>query len=499
MEYSDETRRYLAKVSRIGIIAATLYALIYGMLHFFLTPSKYAYGFQLSRLFIGQHNVCPEITVFLAGALTLTVCGILSMTTRGKPALAEKAWIIAGKAVLLSAPVGYIQSLCGMNHLLTAVSSQTEFLFSFATLATVFGGYALGAKGISVNQRFLNVDRKTYTRRVLRNTAIVFGVMLVSVLLLIGRQWKMYGAVLQNSTGLTILLWIPLRASAPAALTVILGYPLLSLAARWDEAPRKGRFGKGTLLLGWVTLAISVWYQIMAVMIQTRILDYTAGSLMEDLQDLQNMQAMQQIIATVGTLLGIWTLCRILSRVRESKAALWGVRSVLGVIILRHLFTGVVGVIRSAIQLKNQSGVGIIGGADYTLTVLTAKLESWANILFTILTIAALCILTVGLTRHCRVSKAFWAVPVLTAATVGVSLLVAIIWELFLRNTSLETLEAVRTVFLTVIPAVLTVARSLVGIFTLTCAPAEEIPPIPPALNGREPAKPRMEDYLYQL
>jgi hypothetical protein len=271
----------------------------------------------------------------------------------------------------------------------------------------VFGGYALGAKGISVNQRFLNVDRKTYTRRVLRNTAIVFGVMLVSVLLLIGRQWKMYGAVLQNSTGLTILLWIPLRASAPAALTVILGYPLLSLAARWDEAPRKGRFGKGTLLLGWVTLAISVWYQIMAVMIQTRILDYTAGSLMEDLQDLQNMQAMQQIIATVGTLLGIWTLCRILSRVRESKAALWGVRSVLGVIILRHLFTGVVGVIRSAIQLKNQSGVGIIGGADYTLTVLTAKLESWANILFTILTIAALCILTVGLTRHCRVSKAF--------------------------------------------------------------------------------------------
>ena len=237
----------------------------------------------------------------------------------------------------------------------------------------------------------------------------------------------------------------------------------------------------------------------MAVMIQTRILDYTAGSLMGDLQDLQNMQAMQQVIATVGTLLGIWTLCRILSRVRESKAALWGTRCVLGVIILRHLFTWIVDMIRSAIQLKNQSGMGIIGGMDYSLTVLTAKLESWANVLLTILTIAALCILTVGLTRHCRVSKAFWAVPVLTAATVGVSLLVAIIWELFLRNTSLDTLEVIRTVFLTVIPAALTVARSLMGVLILARTPAEEIPSIPTASNTEEPLKPRMEDYLYQL
>lgn len=498
MEYSHETRRYLAKVSRIGIIAATLYALIYGMLHFFLMPSKYAYGFQLSRLFIGQHNVCPEITVFVTGVLALTVCGILFLTTGGKPSLAEKAWIVAGKAVLLSAPVGYIQSLCGMNHLLTAVSSQTEFLFSFATLATVFVGYALGAKGNSVNQRFLNVDRKTYTRRVLRNTAIVFGVMLISALLLIGRQWKMYGAVLQNSTGLTILLWIPLRASAPAALTVILGYPLLSLAARWDEAPSKGRFGKGTLLLGWVTLAISVWYQIMAVMIQTRILDYTAGSLMGDLQDLQNMQAMQQIIVTVGTLLGIWTLCRILSRVRESKAALWGTRCVLGVIILRHLFTWIVDMIRSAIQLKNQSGMGIIGGMDYSLTVLTAKLESWANILFTILTIAALCILAVGLTRRCRVSKAFWAVPALTAASILTSLLVSIVWELVLRSTNTDSALTVSVVN-TVITSVIIVARSLMGVLTLARTPAEETPLIPTASNTEEPPKPRMEDYLYQL
>ena len=104
-----------------------------------------------------------------------------------------------------------------------------------------------------------------------------------------------------------------------------------------------------------------------------------------------------------------------------------------------------------------------------------------------------------GLTRHCRVSKAFWAVPVLTAATVGVSLLVAIIWELFLRNTSLETLEVIRTVFLTVIPAALTVARSLMGVLILARTPAEEIPSIPTASNTEEPLKPRMEDYLYQL
>ena len=77
--------------------------------------------------------------------------------------------------------------------------------------------------------------------------------------------------------------------------------------------------------------------------------------------------------------------------------------------------------------------------------------------------------------------------------------MVAVIWELFLRNTSLETLEVIRTVFLAVIPSALTVARSLMGVLTLARTPAEEIPSIPTASNTEEPPKPRMEDYLYQL
>ena len=492
MEYSNETRCYLAKVSRIGIIAAILYALLYAATTFL---PFYGVKFRFYLLTAGPYNVIPELAVAVVGLAALLICGILCLILRGKPAVAQTGWIVAGKTVLLAAPVGYIRS-----QLLRywGSSNQMDFLTSFAILAAVFVGYAWSMR--PHNAPTDNVGG-TRPRRILRGTAIVGGIMLVSLTWLLLLQWKSNSSLMGNwstDTKLEYQLWMPLSTTLPVALIVTVGYPLLSLAARLDESPRKGRFGKGTILLGWVTLAVSLWYQIIAVLIQTRILDYTASSLMGDLQDLQAMQAMQQIIATVGTLLGIWTLCRILSRVKESKTALWGTRCVLGVIILRHLFTGVVGVIRMAIGLKMQSGMGIIGGADYTLTVRTAMLESWANILFTILTIAALCILTVGLTRHCRVSKAFWAVPVLTAATVGVSLLVAIVWELFLRTTSLETLEAVRTVFLTVIPAVLTVARSLVGILTLTRAPAEEVPP-PPALNGKEPAKPRMEDYLYQL
>ena len=209
------------------------------------------------------------------------------------------------------------------------------------------------------------------------------------------------------------------------------------------------------------------------------------------------MQAMQKVVSVLGTLLGIWTLCRIMPRVRESKIALWGVRSVLGVIILRHLFTWIVGVIRSAIQLKNQSGVGIIGGMDYSLTVLTAKLESWANILFTVLSVAALAVLTVGLTRRCRVSKAFWAVPALTAASILTSLLVGVVWELFLRSTNTDSALTVSAVT-TVITSVLTLLRSLIGVLTLTRAPAEEVPPTASTV-AEESNKPRVEDYLYQL
>ena len=141
--------------------------------------------------------------------------------------------------------------------------------------------------------------------------------------------------------------------------------------------------------------------------------------------------------------------------------------------------------------------MGIIGGMDYSLTVLTAKLESWVNILFTILSIAALAMLTVGLTRRCRVSKAFWAVPALTAASILTSLLVGIIWELILRSTNTDSALTVSAVT-TVITSVLTLLRSLIGVLTLTRAPAEEVPPTASTVV-EESNKPRVEDYLYQL
>ena len=102
-----------------------------------------------------------------------------------------------------------------------------------------------------------------------------------------------------------------------------------------------------------------------------------------------------------------------------------------------------------------------------------------------------------GLTRRCRVSKAFWAVPALTAAGILTSLLVSIVWELVLRSTNTDSALTVSAVT-TVITSVLTLLRSLIGILALTRAPAEEVPPTA-STEGEEPTKPRVEDYLYQL
>jgi hypothetical protein len=167
-------------------------------------------------------------------------------------------------------------------------------------------------------------------------------------------------------------------------------------------------------------------------------------------------------------------------------------------IVLRNLFSWILDATVSIIQMKKQSsGMGIIGGADFTTAVLTAKVESWVNILYTLLSIAALVVLTVGLTRRCRVSKAFWAVPALTAASILTSLLVSIVWELVLRSTNTDSALTVSAVT-TVITSVLTLLRSLIGVLALTRAPAEEVPPTA-STEGEEPTKPRVEDYLYQL
>jgi hypothetical protein len=219
---------------------------------------------------------------------------------------------------------------------------------------------------------------------------------------------------------------------------------------------------------------------------------------MGGLNGLQRLQDHWSALSTVATLLGIWTLCGILSRVKESKAALWGARGLLGVIVLRNLFSWILDATVSIIQMKKQSsGMGIIGGADFTTAVLTAKVESWVNLLYTLLSIAALVVLTVGLTRRCRVSKAFWAVPALTAAGILTSLLVSVVWELVLRSTNTDSALTVSVVN-TVITSVLTLLRSLIGILALTRAPAEEVPPTA-STEGEEPTKPRVEDYLYQL
>ena len=501
MAYSDEDRRYPAKVSRVGIPAATVYALVYGALHFFLIPSKYADGFVLKSLFFGTHNMFPEIAVAAAGLLALLICGILSLTVKDRPHVVDKGWIIGGKAVLLAAPVGYIQSLCGITHYLTYVSNNMDFLSSFAVLATVFVGYALGSRGISVDHGFLRTDRKTYVRRVLRSTAVVLGVMLLSVLVLLGRQWMLYGDVLKGSAGLVTLVKLPLQASAPVALAVILVYPLLSVAARWNACSHGKLLGKGTALLGWVTLGVVALHQALSV----GVMVITAGRLISDLlidaySQVSKLQAVGQITSPLAAALGIWTLCRLLPALRGSKPALWGARGLLGVVVLRQLSLRILDVIGSIYQLKRQSGggVGIIGGSDFIVTYFTARAQSWLSMIFTVLSLAALVLLTIGLTRHLRVSKAFWAVPVLTAASMAASLLVGVIWELILRIAD-DPAAILMTVVSVVITAIITLIRSLVGILTLTRTPAEAVTPPPAPAEGTEPPKPRVEDYLYQL
>ncbi len=492
MAYSDENRRYLAKVSRIGIIAAILYALIHGFLQVFLT---YGFKFRFYLLTAGASNVIPELAVAVVGLAALLICGILCLVLRGKPAVAQTAWIVAGKTVLLAAPVGYIRS-----QLLRywSSSNQMDFLISFAILAAVFVGY-----GWSMRPR----DGLTYPvggvrpRRILCGTAIVGGIMLISVLWLLLMQWDIYRSFehLSADQKLEYMLWAPLHATLPVALAVTVGYPLLSLATRLDETPPKGRFGKGTILLGWVTLGLSVLCGAESILIDFRLLHYDAGGFIGGFNGLQRLQVWRSVLSALTALPGIWTLCGVLSRARESKTALWGGRGVLGVVILRHLSDWVVYVVAIITQMnKDSSGMGIIGGADMEMAIFTARVNSWLGMIFTVLSVVALCVLTVGLTRHCRVSKAFWAVPVLTAASILTPLVVGIVWELFLRSTSLETLEVIRTVFLTVIPALLTLLRSLIGILTLTRTPAEEVPP-PASTEEEEPNKPRVEDYLYQL
>lgn len=503
MQNHDETRRYLTKVSRVGIIAATVFSFLYGLTVFFTFRGLYE-NKPIFYMFKRITTLHPMLIAFTVGLLALAVCGALSLVWRSKPALAEKAWILAGKVTLLAVPVGYIQ---GMNGLSAAALAETtivaEYLFAFSALIAVFLGFALGRRGISLNQSFLNAPTRTYILRVLKNTAILLGVMLVAVLLLMVQGWLPYRELRQDlSAGAQFSLFVvvPLRLSAPVAAPVVLGYPLLSLVARLDEVPKKRLMGKGSVTLLWVSLGMNVALWGIRMAWNGVALDYGTdryGLLTE-------LGVWQLWMAPAVAFASVWALCRVVAYARTSKIVLWGAGGLLGVVILRELFLGWgIRIIKLIIQVKKQhdAGVGIIGGADVsvTTTVQMAKLETWSSMLFTALSVIALCVLAVGLTRHCRVSKAFWAVPVLTAATVAIMLLVDLLWVKFLDGTSLWKNEGLRWTLAVLLPSLPALIRSLVGVVALTRAPAEKVLPSPATLDGEEPPKPRVEDYLYQL
>ena len=191
MAYSDETRRYLAKVSRVGIVAAVLYALIHGFLRYF---PVYGLKFRLYLLTAGTYNVIPELAVAIVGVAALVVCGVLSLILRAKPAIGQWGWIIGGKALLLAAPVGYIRGQLLLQGMSSASSNQMDFLVSFAILATVFVGYAYGSLP---REGGTEGTLRIRSRRVWLGTLMVGGVMLASVLWLLLLTRQSYGSMLQ--------------------------------------------------------------------------------------------------------------------------------------------------------------------------------------------------------------------------------------------------------------------------------------------------------------
>ena len=487
MAYSDIQRRYLAKVSRVGIIAAVLYALLHGALRFFPVYGADGLNFRFYLLTTGTYNVIPELAVAVVGVAALLVCGVLTIVLRGKPAAAQAGGIVGGKAVLLAAPVGYIRGQLLLQGLSSATSNQMDFLVSFAILATVLVGYACA---MMPRDGLTDGSRRLRPRHVLRDTAVVGGVMLASVVWLLLLTRKSYEGMLQMLSAekqLEYLLWTPLNASAPIALAVTLGYLVLSLAALWDGSPKKRLVGKGTALVMWTALAVSVLNLGFMIMMQLRMADDSGGQIFT----VGRIQIWQNTAAALASLLGLWVLCRLLPDLKTSKTALLGARCALGIAVLDQLLSFVMG----TLQHIAWSGAH---GVDYETYGKWAEAEGTGHAITTLLTVAALCILAVGLTRGPGVGKGFWAVPALTAATVVLPLLTDILWELFLRSADTQNAVLWQTVLLSGSSTAAALIRSLVGILSLRRArfnggDVEDAPPT------AEAPKPRMEDYLFQL
>lgn len=488
MEYSHETRRYVAKVSVVGIIAATLFALVCGALHLYTLNTMIPVYGKLQNLWVGYHNLLTEAVVAAAGLVALAVCGMAWLVCKRAPARGHKWMIGTGKVFLLAAPAGYIQSLCGLSHsALGTTGISKSFLLVFALLAVIFVGFSLGRKGISLHPGLLTVPKKTYARRLLLNTALVFGILAASFVLLVLRNYRMYGNAFWNmsvATKITSLVLEPLRVSLPVILIPTLLCPLLSLVARWNATLQKRLTGKGTTAFLWLSFGVACLSSAVSILYRIRLIQTSAMSVPEEFGEWESR------LSFLTSVLSLWALGLLLSRVRESKPAMWGIGGVLAVTVLRRVMNLAVNVASYTFRLSAGSS---------NPYVLWLRIENWVSIIATFLSVAALCLVAAGLTRRMGVSKSLWAVPALTAALAVLPLLVAILWELVWRVDDIVTAEKAELWLLTAIPAVITLTRSLIGILALTRTPAKAVSPPTASTEGEETAKPRVEDYLFRL
>ena len=142
------------------------------------------------------------------------------------------------------------------------------------------------------------------------------------------------------------------------------------------------------------------------------------------------------------------------------------------------------------LQYKN-----LVRMEDY---VRISKVFAYVNFSLSMVTVVALCLLAVGLTRRYAVSRSFWGVPALSLTIPVATLVVSWVWNR-VSGGALESQYLLQFVSYGILSSLLGLAEYALGLAVLLRAPAAEAPSGQGSAPAETAAEAREEDYLMSL
>lgn len=397
--YDERINTECGKIYQRGILFATVVALIYGILHYFLLNDIVSDFYTLRRFSNFYAFLLPEATVFVTGCVILLLGALLYGRARDEREICEKHhfYLTAGKVFLVAAFIGYDLAIPFSTRQWSNDVPLNYLPRLYECLGLIYLYYAFKKRDIFFNYTFIHESKGTYYKRVFLNLAKL--------------AWWLFpgffgGAMIDLGMHQSILnFWAILIAYILSVLTLGLEYLFISWTEKlsYDEKEHRGlhmgTFIQFIFLLGNTLIAFGFTALVFAVSDESLLggllihQGYHLGEILAVLTTLRGHFAHECSVLTA------MVLCKFMCQIRNCRV---GRRAIGGIVILTS--------VSLLIEYVQTFVLYFLSSKSYELVVSYVSISNVISLVITLINSVLWTVLIYDLVTSAKLHPLLWAV-----------------------------------------------------------------------------------------